>query len=258
MRITILGQGDSLGTPRIYCDCEVCREARSEGHNRRLRSAAWLETEGEYPLLLDCGPDFRGQMERIGVRKVSQALVTHAHFDHIGGLTEWADACRWQDEVADLYAPQEVLGEIRQRFPWVESRLRLAPNDEGMRYGKWRVTPWKVNHGKNGYAYAYRFDHAEMPGRSWAYCSDAINLSEAEKKPLRGLRLLVLGTSYVVEPYPMETRSVYDMKEGLQLAEEVGAERTVFTHLSHDVDVRNDYRLPPSVALAETGMVLYV
>lgn len=257
MRITFLGQGDSMGTPRVYCECTVCEEARTTGANIRLRSSLLLETEGLSPLLLDCGPDWRVQMERQGLRHIQQALVTHAHFDHIGGLTEWADACRWREEKAEVFAPREVLSEIRQRFPWIERQFTMTENDSGLNYGLWRVTPWKVNHGKNGYSYAYRFDHKER-NISWVYCSDSIQLTETQKAPLAGLALMVLGTNYVEEKYPMDTRSVYDMREGLQLAEEMKPERVIFTHLSHDVDVRSDYELPSHVKLATTGMIVTV
>lgn len=257
MRITVIGTGDSMGTPRVYCECSVCMEARTKGENRRFRSALLLEDEGHPPMLLDCGPDWRSQMEGLGFRRISQALLTHAHFDHIGGLTEWADACRWSEETARLYAPGEVFAEIRSRFPWIERQLSMTDNDEGMIYGDWRITPWKVNHGKNGYSYAYHFEN-EQSGVKWAYCSDAINLTPAQKEPLNGLSLLILGTSFAVEPFPMDTRSVYDMQEGLKLAEEVKAEQVVFTHLSHDVDIRKDYGLPAYVKLALTGMKLFV
>ncbi|MCC3373171.1 MBL fold metallo-hydrolase [Cohnella sp. REN36] len=257
MKITILGNGDSMGTPRVYCECPVCSEARTTGANARLRSSVWLEAEGEAPLLVDCGPDWRTQMERLGVRQVRQGLLTHAHFDHIGGLAEWADACRWRRETARLYGPAEVLAEAAERFPWIGSRLLSTPNDAGMSYGNWDIRTWKVNHGKNGYAYAYRFDDRTR-GVSWAYCPDSIDLTETQKAPLRGLSLLVLGTSYYREPFPKETRSLYDVVEGLALLEELGVPSAVFTHLSHDIDVRRDYALPPRVRFAHAGLVLTV
>lgn len=253
MRITLLGNGDSMGTPRVYCDCEVCEEARATGANRRYRSSAWLEADGQPPLLLDCGPDFRAQMERLGIRRVTQALITHAHVDHIAGLTDWADGCRWLGEKGRMFAPQEVLDVIGQRYPWIGGQLASVANDAGMEYGTWRITTWKVNHGKNGYSYAYRFDD-RASGRAWAYCSDAIAMTEAQLAPLAGLDLLVLGTSFVEEPYPMETRSVYDMREGTALVARLKPAKAVFTHLSHDVDARRDYGLPANVTVAEAGM----
>ncbi|RKP56911.1 MBL fold metallo-hydrolase [Cohnella endophytica] len=253
MRITFLGNGDSMGTPRVYCECAVCGEARISGGNIRLRSSILIEEEGQQPLLLDCGPDWRKQMENSGIREIGQALLTHAHFDHIGGLTEWADACRWTESVARVYAPDEVLNEVRLRFPWLEKQFKMSSNDKGLDYGDWRITPWKVNHGKNGYSYAYHFEHA-LRGVKWAYCSDAIQLTDRQKAPLSMLELLVLGTSFVEENFPMDTRSVYDMKEGLLLAEECLPAKVLFTHLSHDVDVREDYGLPAGIALAATGM----
>jgi len=257
MKLTFLGNGDSMGTPRVYCDCAVCEEARGTGVNARLRSSLLLEEEGQLPLLLDCGPDWRAQMEAIGMRGVSRALITHAHFDHIGGLTEWADACRWREVKGRLYAPAEVIGEIVSRFPWISKQLEMTANDEGMEYGGWKIAPWRVNHGKNGYSYAYRFDRA-ADGTAWAYCPDAIRLTKEQKKPLEGLSLLVLGTSFAEEPFPMDTRSVYDMKEGLALADELRPQRVVFTHMSHDIDSRRDYGLPAHVALSGTGMRLTV
>ncbi|MCD9020982.1 MBL fold metallo-hydrolase [Cohnella silvisoli] len=255
MRITFLGNGDSMGTPRVYCDCAVCEEARTTGANRRLRSALLMELEEQPPLLLDCGPDWRSQMEDMGIRRLSQALLTHAHFDHIGGLADWADACRWTNETARIFAPHEVLHEIRTRFPWIETQLKMVDNDGGMTYGEWRITPWKVNHGKNGFSYAYHFENTTN-GKKWAYCSDAINMTDQQKAPLRGLSLLVLGTSYVEEQFPMDTRSVYDIREGLQISEEVKPDSVIFTHLSHDVDVHKDYRFPAHIRLASTGLTI--
>ncbi|MDG0789537.1 MBL fold metallo-hydrolase [Cohnella ginsengisoli] len=256
--IKVLGNGDSLGTPRVYCECAVCEEARGGGLNVRRRSSIWLNTGEEAPLLVDCGPDWRHQMERLGARRVERALLTHAHVDHIGGLAEWADACRWLEMTAELFAPAEVLHDVATRYPWIGGRLLHRPLEQAgdLFYGSWAIRAWKVNHGKNGYSYAYRFDHPD--GGSFAYCPDSIDLSDEQKEPLRGLSLLILGTSFYEEPYPMSTRSLYDVKEGLQLTEEVGAPSVVFTHMSHDIDARRDYGLPAWARFAAEGMELRV
>ncbi|NOU96650.1 MBL fold metallo-hydrolase [Paenibacillus sp. LMG 31456] len=244
-----------MGVPRVYCSCEICAEARTTGLNRRYRSSAMLEAaEGE--LLIDCGPEWRTQMELLDKRFISHVLITHAHFDHIAGLPEWADACRWLHKKGHVYAPEEVLQTLRRQFPWLENQLTYHDCGAGLDWGNWRIQPWKVCHGKNGFSYAYRFDRTGASPYSWAYCSDAINLTDKEKAPLFGLQLLILGTNYYEEHADKATRSVYDMIEALELLDETKPDRALFTHMSHGVDIRTDYKLPSMVTLAVTGMRL--
>lgn len=261
-----------MGVPRMYCECAICMEARLSGVNRRFRSLVSVEqagdkdnpkirsnrdlenrNTGEDGFLIDCGPDWRGCMERRGQRFAGQVLVTHAHFDHIGGLPEWADACRWLERKGQLYAPQEVLDTISEQFPWLNRHIDVHAVDEGVTLAGWQIRGWKVHHGKNGFSYAYRL---EKNGYAWAYCPDSIALPPEQRRPLAGLDLLVLGTSFYHEEAEFSTRSVYDVTEALELLEEVQPKRTIFTHMSHDLDLRRDYRLPEGVEFAMTGMVV--
>jgi len=242
-----------MGVPRVYCDCGVCQEARNTGTNRRYRSTLQIEDEELGHTWIDCGPDWGKQMEAAALRRLDRMLITHAHFDHIGGLVEWSDACRWTGAQGEAFAPAETIGEIAARFPWLPRQIAFHSTDDGLTVGGWQIRTWRVNHGKNGYAYAFRFDHA-VSGKAWAYCSDAISLTEEQLEPLYGLDLLILGTSFYEEPFPLETRSVYDVKEALVLIEELRPVRTLFTHISHDIDLRHGYPLPEGVEFAKTGM----
>lgn len=248
-RLVFLGTGDAMGVPRVYCDCSVCTEARQGGLNRRYRSMVAVESSDGEGFLVDCGPDWRTAMERRGQRFAGKILVTHAHFDHIGGLAEWADACRWLHRKGQLYAPQEVLELILRQYPWLERNLDLHVVDGEVTLAGWKVFGWKVNHGKNGYSYAYRL---EREGFTWAFCPDSIALPEEQRCPLKGLDLLVLGTSFYQEEAEFSTRSVYDVTEALELLKELRPRRTVFTHMSHDIDLRRHYGLPEQVGFAET------
>lgn len=249
-RLVFWGTGDAMGVPRVYCECPVCEEARTGGVNRRMRSMVAVEN-GEERFLIDCGPDWRMQMEQRGIRTVKRILVTHPHFDHIGGLPEWADQCRWTGIRGELYAPSEVLEAIRERYPWLERNLDLRETEPGLVLGGWNIAGWRVNHGKNGYSYAYRLEKQNF---AWVYCPDSIGLSAAEIEPMRRADLLVLGTSFVYENAEYSTRSVYDMREAAELLAEIRPVRTIYTHMSHDVDLKNLSELPNGVSAATTGL----
>lgn len=256
-KVIFRGTGDSMGVPRVYCDCAVCAEARTTKLNRRFRSSLQIIEQSAGSIWIDCGPDWTKQMEAAGARNIDTMLITHAHFDHIGGLVEWADCCRWLGVKGVAYSPSEVIAEITARFPWLSNHIDFRPFDAEIAVGGWKARSWRVNHGKNGYSYAFRFDHAET-GASWAYCSDSIGLNEAEQERLYGLDLLIFGTSFYKEPYAYETRSVYDVTEALDLIGKWKPKKTVLTHMSHDIDLRRDYELPAGVSFAFTGQELEV
>lgn len=72
-QLTFLGTGDAMGVPRVYCDCEVCTEARLTGENKRKRSSVLIDGGGDgagEQFMIDCGPDWRSQMEDQGLRMV--------------------------------------------------------------------------------------------------------------------------------------------------------------------------------------------
>lgn len=249
------GTGDSLGVPRVYCDCAVCTEARTTGVNRRLRCSAVLASLTG-TVWLDCGPDWRAQMEALRWRRVTHVLVTHAHHDHIAGLPELSDVARWTRR--DVPAPQvigpaPVLEVVKARFPWVERHLDLVPLTGTLQLHGYEVTAWEVGHGRNGTSFAYRFSQRNY---AWAYCPDSFDLHEAERAPLRGLDVLVLGTAHFQETAPFERRSLYDMVEASDLLTDVRPKRAVFTHLSHTVDLRRAYPLPQNVTIARDGLRL--
>lgn len=86
MRVTLLGTGDTTGTPTVGCDCDTCRSARERGVERSRFSVHVENERTDESLLVDFSPDFRHQFLTHGVPLPDAGVVTHVHFDHIDGL----------------------------------------------------------------------------------------------------------------------------------------------------------------------------
>ncbi|WIV66461.1 MBL fold metallo-hydrolase [Natrialbaceae archaeon AArc-T1-2] len=86
MHVTLLGTGDTTGTPTVGCDCDTCEYARAHGLER-TRFSVHVENErtGEV-LLVDASPDFRYQFLRDDLALPDACVITHVHFDHLDGL----------------------------------------------------------------------------------------------------------------------------------------------------------------------------
>ena len=123
MEVTLLGTGDTTGTPTVTCKCETCRTARDppEALRRRLRDqGATMTAAGgvertrfsvhvhndrtDESLLVDFSPDFRHQFLREEVPLPDAGIVTHVHFDHLDGL---GNCYRLLDDLA-VYAADET------------------------------------------------------------------------------------------------------------------------------------------------------
>ncbi len=110
MRVTLLGTGDTTGTPTVGCDCDTCQVAIERGLER-TRFSVHVENErtGEC-LLVDASPDFRYQFLRDGVALPDSIIITHIHFDHLDGL---GNVFRLLKDV-DVHAANEIDPETGQ------------------------------------------------------------------------------------------------------------------------------------------------
>ncbi len=114
MRLAFLGTGTSTGVPFIGCKCSVCTS--SDPRDKRLRASALLTTDEGKRILLDCGPDFRQQMIGREFRAIDAVLITHHHYDHVGGLDDLRPFCSLGD--VGLWGAAECLSVLEHQLSY--------------------------------------------------------------------------------------------------------------------------------------------
>ncbi|GAB3412744.1 MBL fold metallo-hydrolase [Haloparvum alkalitolerans] len=127
MRVTLLGTGDTTGTPTVGCDCDTCVAARERGVSRSRFSVHVENERAGKSLLVDFSPDFRGQFLDNDVPLPDAGVVTHIHFDHLDGL---GNVYRVFDGLP-VHAPDEtdpatdesVAETIRRKYDYLEDRI---------------------------------------------------------------------------------------------------------------------------------------
>lgn len=250
MRITFLGTGTSQGVPVIACHCDVCLS--KDARDKRLRSSVLLEIEG-WTFVVDTGPDFRCQMLRERVQHLDGILFTHEHKDHIAGLDDVRAFNHKQQEEIPIYADKRVIDAIKREFyyafvePYYPGVPQLTIHEidqhEFMIAQTVPVTPIEVLHHK-------------LPVKGFrigdfTYITDMKSISEEEKHKVKGSKILVLNALQREKHISHLT-----LEEAVFFAQEINAEFTYFTHISHRLGTFEDVskELPPNIFLAYDGM----
>lgn len=107
MKITLLGTGDAVGTPKLGCSCPACMDAHAGGKSRRLRFSILVESP-KGRVLIDTSPDLRWQLLKKGISRVDGVIWTHPHYDHYAGF---GDFYRVQNDV-NVYGIKSTLDYI--------------------------------------------------------------------------------------------------------------------------------------------------
>ena len=252
MKLIFLGTGTSCGVPTIGCQCRVCQSTNPK--DKRLRCSALVETE-QTRLLIDCGPDFRQQMMPMPFRRIDGILITHAHYDHMGGMDDVRPYCQFGEinVYADPIARQGLLQMLpycfeENRYPGVPAiGLHEIHPHEPFTIGDIDIMPFTVMHGKLPIM-GYRMG-------SLTYITDMKTIDDGELQYLEGTELLVVNA---LRQTPHHSHQTVD--DAVAFARRVGARRTFLIHSSHHIGLHDEVNamLPPDIQLAYDGQVVEV
>ena len=249
MIITFLGTGTSQGVPVIACECEVCQSV--DYRDKRTRTSIHIEVDG-LSLVVDTGPDFRSQILRERIKRLDGILFTHAHKDHTAGMDDVRSFNFKQKMDMPVYARQEVIDQLEKEFSYVfaEHKYPGVPQVEtipitnkAFQINDITITPIEVMHYKLP-VFGFRIN-------DFTYITDANQISDAELKKIEGTKVLVLNALQKEDHI-----SHFTLQEAIDLAKQIGAKQTYFTHMSHRMGKHRDVEkeLPDGIDFAFDGL----
>lgn len=238
--VTVLGSGTSKGIPEINCSCPVCRS--DDPRDRRLRASVLVRTHG-LTLLIDVSPDFREQALRANISDIDALLVTHNHYDHVGGFDDLRPIC--VSRHLPVYLRSDVNDDLHHRidycfrehlYPGVPTFDMNVIDGTPFEIKGVRIIPVTVKHGKVP-IFGYRIG-------DFAYITDAKTIDEEEKEKLKGLKVLIVNALRYREHF-----AHFCVREALDLIAELKPERAYLTHFCHEIGKHADIarNLPDNV-----------
>ena len=243
MKLTFLGTGTSFGVPVVGCDCPTCTS--DDLRDRRTRHGALIDLPGGR-LLVDTPPELRLQLLSACVESIDALWLTHDHADHLHGIDDIrAFTVRGND--LPMWIAPEYVASLHERFRYIfdeavqpplgSSKPRIVLNtfeaNQPVTILGEEFVPVRVPHG-GPMVYGFRGGKLDV---------------------LRGVEVLVLNALWFGRPHG----SHFNIEEAITAAEEVGAETTYLTHLTHRV--RHEEllkRLPAGVRPAYDGFVVEI
>ncbi|MDE5813812.1 MAG: UDP-N-acetylmuramate dehydrogenase, partial [Muribaculaceae bacterium] len=223
--VTVLGSGTSKGIPEIGCTCHTCMS--TDPKDKRLRASILVETHG-MKILIDASPDLRQQALRNGLSQIDAILLTHQHYDHVGGIDDVRPFCIESD--LQIYTNPHTARDLRKRvdycfrdhpYPGVPKLDLHEIECKTFMINGLKIEPIEVMHGKLP-IYGYRIG-------DFAYVTDIKTISEGEKEKLKNLEVLILSCLRVTH----EHFAHMILPEALALIEELKPKRCYLTHACH-------------------------
>ncbi len=251
IHVEILGSGTSKGVPEPGCACEVCLS--SDSRDKRTRASVLVRTHG-LALLIDASPDLRYQILRSGTKDIDATLLTHQHYDHVGGIDDLRTFC--MDKDMPVYMRHAVSEDLHRRLDYC-FRKHPYPGVPTFDVHEIDKAPFYIEGLK---IIPITVMHADLPIvgyriGNFAYITDAKTIDDEEADKLKGVKTLIINALRHRPHF-----SHFSVDEAIALINKIKPQEAYLTHICHDMGLHEiiDRQLPDNVKLAYDSLKLLI
>ncbi len=222
--------------------------------NHRNRACLYLEGPTG-SLIVDCPPEMRLMCTSRNITRFDAVLITHTHADHIMGMDDLRSICMVTGKSVPVYTLPRYQEDIRRVFNYafkefppgvMVPRFDLMDPPPVIEVGGMSVQTFVVEHGST--------PCIGIRVNNFAYITDVSHIPPEAMELLHGLDVFIVD-AVRIKPHPNH----FHLERALEVAAEVGARQTYFTHLSADFDHdKTNASLPVGIELAYDGLTLEI
>ncbi len=247
MKVEFLGSGGAATIPKPTCVCRVCLEARQKGVPYS-RGGPSIFVHGP-DILIDTPEDISHLLNRSSVKRISGAMYSHWHPDHVMGRRVWEMNKDWrnwppQNTCTNIYLPEQVAEDFHQwlgswdHFAYMQKeglvRIHVIKDGQVLVLGDVTIKPFRL---KENFVYGFLF---ESGGKRVLIIMDEL-IGWKPPIDLRGVDLAVLPMGIVeVNPFTNERliptnhpvlKQEATLNDTLAIVQELEAKKVILSHI---------------------------